>query len=72
MLAVASAPPRMLLYAVTRFVIEFYRGDPRGSIAGLSTSQFISAILAPLSVYMLVRLARNRAPEPAAARKRAA
>ena len=63
----------MLLYALTRFVIEFYRGDPRGAVGMFSTSQFISILLAPLSVYMLIRLARrSRAPEPAAARRRAA
>jgi phosphatidylglycerol---prolipoprotein diacylglyceryl transferase len=31
-----------LLYAVARFVIEFWRDDPRGEIFGLSTSQFIA------------------------------
>jgi phosphatidylglycerol:prolipoprotein diacylglycerol transferase len=64
----------MLLYAISRFVIEFYRGDPRGAIGMFSTSQAISLVLAPLSVYMLWRLAR-RAPTPEAAasrRKRAA
>ncbi len=30
------------LYAVGRFVIEFYRGDPRGAWGGLSTSQWIA------------------------------
>jgi phosphatidylglycerol:prolipoprotein diacylglycerol transferase len=49
----------MLLYAITRFVIEFYRGDPRGTVWIFSTSQFISLLLAPLAVYMLVRLART-------------
>jgi phosphatidylglycerol---prolipoprotein diacylglyceryl transferase len=34
-----------LLYAVARFVIEFWRDDPRGEIAGLSTSQFIAIFL---------------------------
>src|SRR5262245_14227238 len=29
-----------LLYAVARFIIEFWRDDPRGDIFGLSTSQF--------------------------------
>src|SRR4051812_18578742 len=48
----------MLMYAISRFIIEFYRGDPRGEMLGLSTSQFISVILAPLSVLMLVWLAR--------------
>ncbi len=64
----------MLLYAVTRFVIEFYRGDPRGAVGVLSTSQLISVILVPISVAMLIRLVR-RAPAPppaAAARKRVA
>lgn len=32
----------MLLYGVGRFVLEFLRNDFRGSIVGLSTSQFIS------------------------------
>jgi phosphatidylglycerol---prolipoprotein diacylglyceryl transferase len=62
----------MLLYAASRFVIEFYRGDPRGSVGIFSTSQFISVVLAPLAVVMLVYLARTQAPEPKTARKRAA
>ncbi len=49
----------MLLYALSRFIIEFYRGDERGIIMGVSTSQFISLILAPLSVVMLVLLSRR-------------
>ena len=48
----------MLLYAISRFVIEFFRGDPRGEIFGISTSQFISLVLAPLSLAMLVWLSR--------------
>ena len=38
---------RSALYATARFVIEFYRGDPRGSVfhGALSTSQFIAALL---------------------------
>src|SRR5215471_3839895 len=39
----------MLLYAISRFIIEFFRGDPeRGTIFMFSTSQFISILLAPL------------------------
>ena len=49
----------MLLYAISRFIIEFYRGDPRGTVLGVSTSQFISLILAPLAVAMLVYLGRT-------------
>ncbi len=52
----------MLLYAVSRFVIEFFRGDPRGMMAGVSTSQIISLVLAPISIAMLVYLARHTAP----------
>jgi phosphatidylglycerol---prolipoprotein diacylglyceryl transferase len=55
----------MFLYAVSRYVIEFYRGDPRGMVMGISTSQFISLILAPLSIAMLVWLARM-GPQPTA------
>ena len=39
----------MLLYAISRFVIEFFRGDERGTIGIFSTSQFISLLLAPLA-----------------------
>jgi len=61
----------VLLYAVARFVIEFFRGDPRGMIGPLSTSQFVSVVLAPLAVVMLIRLSgRPQAPAPKAAARR--
>jgi phosphatidylglycerol:prolipoprotein diacylglycerol transferase len=61
----------MLVYGISRFFIEFYRGDPRGMVLGvLSTSQFISVVLVPLSLIMLWRLSRR--PEPDAAAKRRA
>ena len=59
----------MLLYAISRFIIEFYRGDERGTILMFSTSQFISVILAPLAIVMLVALSRRR-DAPAPERKR--
>ena len=62
----------MLLYAVSRFIIEFYRGDERGSVGIFSTSQFISLFLAPLAVGMLVYLARAQSPEPKTSRKKRA
>jgi phosphatidylglycerol:prolipoprotein diacylglycerol transferase len=62
----------MLLYAVSRFVIEFYRGDPRGAVGMFSTSQFISLVLAPLSIVMLLYLSRRREPEPKQAHQKAA
>jgi phosphatidylglycerol:prolipoprotein diacylglycerol transferase len=46
----------MLLYGVARFVIEFYRGDERGQIVSMSTSQFVSLLIVPLAVVMLARL----------------
>ena len=57
----------MLLYAISRFILEFFRGDERGVVGMLSTSQFISVVLAPLSIGMLVFLARrgDKTPEPA-------
>jgi phosphatidylglycerol:prolipoprotein diacylglycerol transferase len=48
----------MLLYSVSRYIIEFYRGDERGSVGPLSTSQFVSLILAPLAIGMLFYLGR--------------
>lgn len=60
----------MFLYAVSRFVIEFYRGDPRGELLGVSTSQFISIVLAPLSLVMLAWLARTTPNQPVEARRR--
>jgi phosphatidylglycerol---prolipoprotein diacylglyceryl transferase len=60
----------MLMYAVSRFIIEFYRGDERGLVFGaVSTSQFISIVLVPLSVVMLVWLSRRPETSPDAARR---
>jgi phosphatidylglycerol:prolipoprotein diacylglycerol transferase len=61
----------MLLYSVSRFIIEFFRGDERGSVFIFSTSQFISLLLAPLAVFMLFYLSRSVVPEPKRARKAA-
>ena len=61
----------MLLYAVSRYIIEIYRGDPRGVVFGvLSTSQFISVVLAPLSIIMLIWLSRTSPETPVEATKR--
>ena len=50
----------MLLYGISRFVVEFYRGDDRGTLMGVSTSQFVSLLVVPVALLMLVRL-RGRA-----------
>jgi phosphatidylglycerol---prolipoprotein diacylglyceryl transferase len=61
----------MLLYGVTRFIIEFYRGDTRGSLmlfgTAFSTSQFVSLLIVPLAIVMLIVLARRPDPAPKAA-----
>jgi phosphatidylglycerol---prolipoprotein diacylglyceryl transferase len=62
----------ILLYAVSRFIIEYFRGDERGTVGIFSTSQFISLVLAPLAIGMLVYLARAKTPAPKSSRKRAA
>lgn len=44
-----------LLYGVWRFVIEFFRADPRGSLSIFSTSQLISVALIPFGLWLLLR-----------------
>jgi phosphatidylglycerol:prolipoprotein diacylglycerol transferase len=46
----------MVLYGVSRFVVEMFRGDARGMVMGLSTSQFVSLLMVPVSLVMLWRL----------------
>ena len=60
----------MLLYAISRFIVEIYRGDPRGQILGVSTSQLISLVLGPLSLVMLVWLSRTSPELPQKAQRR--
>ena len=47
----------MMIYSVCRFFIEFLRDDPRGTIAGLPTSQFLAIIVftAGLILYFVFR-----------------
>ena len=57
----------MFLYAVSRYLIEIYRGDPRGLdpfFGAISTSQFISVLLAPLSLFMMYWLWRTPPDAP--------
>ncbi len=49
----------MLLYAISRYIIEIYRGDERGMVAGMATSQFVSILIVPLSIIMLLRLRKR-------------
>src|SRR5438876_8392637 len=54
-----------LLYAAVRFVIEFYRDDPRGDVfglttlTGLSTSQLIGIVLFIGALIIMIRRWRN-------------
>lgn len=48
-----------LLYAITRFTIEFWRDDPRGEIFNLSTSQFIAVLLFIASLIAYIWRTRN-------------
>ena len=54
----------IVLYGLSRFAIEFYRGDPRGMVFDLlSTSQFIATLLVPLGSLMLIYLFRTNSPD---------
>lgn len=62
----------MLFYGISRFIIEIYRGDPRGMVGSFSTSQFVSLILVPLAIVMLLLLGRRAGrPSPVASERRA-
>ncbi len=47
----------LLFYSVMRFIVEFYRGDPRGWVVPnvLSTAQAIGIPAALLAIYMLLK-----------------
>jgi len=47
----------LLLYSAMRFIVEFFRDDPRGWVIPqtLSTSQAIGIAAAILAIYMLLR-----------------
>lgn len=43
-------------YGIFRFVIEFFRSDPRGSLFFLSTSQFISLLIITLGILFFLEI----------------
>lgn len=53
----------MMWYSVARFVIEFWRDDPRGGLLGLSTSQLLGLPLFAFGAVMYVRESRRAARE---------
>lgn len=56
----------VILYAIARFVLEFWRADDRGGVWSLSTSQWIGLLLIGVAVFLHKRLS-SRAPRPATA-----
>lgn len=56
----------LILYSIFRFLIEFLRGDPRGTVFGLlSTSQFICLFAFAAGIILMVRKAPARVEEGA-------
>lgn len=51
------------MYALARFFLEFLRSDDRGALFGLSTSQLIGLVLAPMAVAAHVALRRRMAAQ---------
>ena len=49
----------LILYGLSRFVIEFFRGDPRGFILGISTSQAIAAFVILSALFVWRKRARE-------------
>lgn len=46
----------LICYSIIRFSLEFLRGDvERGILLGVSTSQWISLILLPIGIYLIIR-----------------
>ena len=49
----------LLLYSIGRFLIEFLRSDPRGTVGSLSTSQFIALFTAAAAIALLISRKRG-------------
>ena len=49
-----------VLYSITRFLIEFLRGDNPHLMGFITPSQLLGLVLLPVSIYMLVRLKGNK------------
>ena len=50
----------MDFYAVGRFLVEILRGDPRGNVGILSTSQFISIFMLAAGIILMIREHRRQ------------
>jgi phosphatidylglycerol---prolipoprotein diacylglyceryl transferase len=62
----------MIVYSITRFTIEIWRDDPRGSWLGLSTSQLISVVLFLLGTALMVYHWRRHEDRPTPSEKKIA
>jgi phosphatidylglycerol:prolipoprotein diacylglycerol transferase len=49
----------LIFYGIFRFVVEFFRADPRGSVFFLSVSQFISIILIGAGMVLWIKQAKK-------------
>lgn len=58
-------PIYVLTYAAGRFVLEFFRGDMQRGVYLLSTSQWISLLLIPAGIYLLLRRSKIQPLPPA-------
>lgn len=60
----------LLLYPIARIIIEFYRGDPRGMVFDvIPTSQFLSGLIVPISIVMLILLGRKKPADDTSSRR---
>lgn len=50
----------MILYSIGRFTIEIFRGDPRGNVGILSTSQFICIFIFFIGIYVFCFFNRGK------------
>lgn len=50
----------LISYGMVRFVLEFWRGDPRGALWGLSTSQLIAFLLIVFALAMIPSRRKHR------------
>jgi phosphatidylglycerol:prolipoprotein diacylglycerol transferase len=57
----------VLLYGIVRFGDEFFRGDHRQFVSGLTPAQVIGLFMVPLGIALLVYFQRQKSTAPAAA-----
>ncbi|OGH59619.1 MAG: prolipoprotein diacylglyceryl transferase [Candidatus Lindowbacteria bacterium RIFCSPLOWO2_12_FULL_62_27] len=50
----------LMLYPAGRFLLEFFRGDPRGAWGPFSTSQWISLLVFPAGIWLYAWLRRTK------------